>query len=187
MKNILLIRIPPPVSEINSEVTVQWGQYSASGELSGEVHVSTIAELKNDWLAQQAQTDELEDVLPDQIILLISGGLALHKKLVISSGQRKHLNTALPFLIEEDLAQDIDSIHIGSYLDRKDDSVNVSAIPHAVMQALLALFDEQGLLLDRVLVEGQFLPEEEGYTTLLLDPAVHNDEVAGAGFSQSGL
>lgn len=168
MRNILLIRIPPPVSEINSEVTVQWGQYSASGELNGDVHVSTIGSLKNDWLAQQAQSEDLEDVLPDQVILLISG-LALHRKLPISTGQRKHLSTALPFLIEEDLAQDIDTIHIASFLERKTDRVNVSAIPHDVMQALLALFDEQELLLDRVLVEGQFLQEEEGYTTLLLD------------------
>ena len=169
MRNILLIRIPPAVSDINSEVAVQWGQYSASGELNGGVHVSTIASLKSDWLAQQARADELDDVLPDQVILLISGGLALHRRLSISTGQRKHLSTALPFLIEEDLAQDIDSVHIASFLERKTDQVNVSAIPHVVMQELLALFDEQGLLLDRILVEGQFLEEEEGYTTLLLD------------------
>ena len=169
MKNILLIRIPPPVSVINPDVTVQWGRYSASGEMSGDLHVSTIGSLKHDWLEQQFPSSDEEDLLPDQVILLISGGLALHKKLPISSGQRKHLATALPYLIEEDLAQDIDSIHIGSLLERKNDVVSISAIPHNIMQEVLALFDEQGLLIDRVLVEGQFLQEEEGYTTLLLD------------------
>lgn len=170
MKNILLIRVPPNImGEIHSETAVQWGEFVSSGEMKGDISVSSISRIKEEWLSRRADLEDPEEQLPDEVILFVSGGLAVHKKLEINASQKKHLNTALPFMVEEELAQDIDSIHLASLTDRKTDSVQISAIAHQDMQQLLSLFEESQLLLDRIMVEGQFLESEKGFTTLLLD------------------
>ena len=168
MKKILLIRIPPPVTQVGNDSPVQWGIYSVSGKLLSDLHVSTIGELYAGWQSEQPTTDE-EKLLPDQIVLLLSGALVVHRELAINPGQRKHLSTALSYMIEEQLAQDVDTMHLSSHLYRKEDKVSVSAIPHKEMQLLLALFDEQKLVPDHIFSEVQLLRKEPGVIDLLLD------------------
>ncbi|WP_062266719.1 type II secretion system protein GspL [Endozoicomonas arenosclerae] len=187
MKNILLIRIPPPVSRIASDSRVQWGAFAGNGQLSGDFHVSELGQIKNDWVRfviQQSDNKELdetilEDEMPDQVVVLLPGTLVIHKQLPINGGQRKHLSSALPFMIEEELAEDIESMHLASYLHRKSDQVSVSAIPHEQMQSLLASLDEQGISAQQVMSELQFIqavPQElnlllENESVILSEPA----------------
>ena len=167
MKNILLVRVPPLIDVIEPDTVVHWGLFSGLGQRQGEVHVSTIAQLREDWLASQGgNKEDDEQLLPDQVILFVSGGLALYKQVELDANQRKHMATALPYLIEEDLAQDIESIHLVSAPHKKSDQVSLSVIPHEDMQALLALFDQIDMPLDRVLVETQFLEADPDFTIL---------------------
>ncbi|MGI9273692.1 MAG: type II secretion system protein GspL [Endozoicomonas sp.] len=160
MNNILLTRIPPPTTRVAADTLVQWGAYSGTGQLTDDVHISQLGELRRDWLRLQgfeAEPDDpqAEELLPDQVIVLLPGSLAIHRQIAISAGQRKHLHTALPFMIEEELAEDIDSMHLASYLARKKDAVSLSALTHEQMQQILACFDAQGLSPNQMISELQ--------------------------------
>ncbi|MGB1271949.1 MAG: type II secretion system protein GspL, partial [Endozoicomonas sp.] len=148
---------------------VQWGQFASSGELRGEVHISPVHQLRQEWFSLQVDAEDDDEPAPDRVVLLLAGNLVFHRNVKINSGQRKHLATALPYLIEEDVAEDIDSFHIARSLDRKQDSVSLSAITHERMQGLLTLFDQCQLPLDQVMAEVQLFEPEPGFTSLLLD------------------
>ena len=174
MKSILLIRIPPPSSDISGETLVQWGVFTALGELQGDIHVSELNNIKKEYLDDKGvQLDiadpAVEDLLPDQITVLLAGTMALHRQLPISSGQRKHLNTALPYMIEEDLAEDVDALHLASQLSSDKESVAVSGFRHKQFQVLLAIMDGQGLGVDNALAEIQLISTEAGQVTILLE------------------
>lgn len=174
MKSILLLRIPPPVSEISDTTLIQWGVFSGHGELQGEVHVSELGNIKKEYLRAigvQVDLDDtvVEDHLPDQITVLLSGTLALHRQLPINSGQRKHLNTALPYMIEEDFAEDVDTLHLASQLASDKESVAVSGFPHKQFQVLLACMDGQGLSIDNALAEVQMVNTAGGQAFILLE------------------
>lgn len=177
MKNILLIRIPPPVSRIEPNSRVQWGAFAENGQLSGDLHISELGQVKNDWVRfviqkpDDTELDEstLEEEMPEQVVVLLPGTLVIHKQLPINSGQRKHLSTALPFMIEEELADDIESMHLASYQHRKSDQVSVSAVPHEQMQSLLSCLEEQGISAQQVIAELQFLQGVPRELNLLLE------------------
>ena len=174
MNNILLIRIPPPTTRVASDTLVQWGAYSGAGQLSDDVHISQLGELRHDWLRLQGFEAEpgdpqAEELLPDQVIVFLPGTLAIHRQIKISAGQRKHLHTALPFLIEEELAEDIDSMHMASYLVRKKDAVSLSALTHDQMQQTLACFDAQGLSPNQMISELQLSEVLPQSISLLLE------------------
>lgn len=174
MKNILLIRIPPPISEVSDEILVQWGAYSGRGDLSGDVHVSKLSQLKEAWLSAtgiEISTNDsgVDNYLPDQVVLLLGGTLVLHRKMAINDGQRKHLNTALPFMIEEDLAENVDALHLANQLSKSKENVVVSGIAHNQLQVLLKCLDEQGLGLHHALAEVQFISTEDDRLTIILE------------------
>lgn len=187
MKNVLLIRIPPPVSSVDSDTIVQWGKYAPSGSLMGEFHLTAIHQLKESWLADKPglgeKSGEEEGMLPDEIVLFLGGTLCFHKRLTINASQKKHLTTALPYLVEEHVAQNIETMHIVNGFLEKDQQVSVAAIPHSALQGILALFEEHQLSPTNVLAEMQFLVPDPECTTLLLD----NDAVMISSPGREGI
>lgn len=174
MKSILLIRIPPPTAGVDVETTVHWAEYSGNGELQGDVHVAKLSGIKQGWLAARGagdtQNDQaFEDLLPDQVVLLLPGTMTLHRELAINSGQKKHINTALPFMIEEDLAEDVDALHLASQLRNEKDKIIVSGIAHNLLQGILATLDEQGLNAHHVLAEMQFVNTGSCQLSIILE------------------
>ena len=169
MKKILLVRIPSPVGSVDAHTVVQWGTFTAAGSLCGELHLTAINQLREAWCAGEPEGQEEADRLPDEVILLLGGSLCFYKRLTINAGQKKHLATALPYLVEEHLAQDIETMHIVNGFPGRDLQVSVAGIAHATVQAMLALFEEYQLPLTSILAEMQFLKPEPGYTCLILD------------------
>lgn len=198
MKKTLLIRIPPLVSEITSETTVQWAVFSSAGELLEDVHVAELGQVRALRQARQSEegvpseepseeaseeiSDEVsEDVskeaaeavssnsgeLEENLVLLLPGNLTIGRCLSLNSGQRKHIHSALPYLVEEELTQDVDSIHITHAIHRKSDQVSLVALPHAVIQNILSVCDQSGLPVTSIHAECQ-LPEPPPETVLLI-------------------
>lgn len=160
MKTVLVIRIPPLLSAVDGSTVVQWGSYTSEGSLIEEPHMTAIDQLKKALP---------NDCPPEEIVLLLNGALCFYKHLLINAGQKKHLTTAVPFLAEEDLAQDIDTMHIIHGIPNKELQVGVAAVGHDLLQVLLTLFEEHELPLSRVVAESQFLPSQPDSTSLLLD------------------
>ncbi|USE38809.1 type II secretion system protein GspL [Endozoicomonas sp. SCSIO W0465] len=183
MKKLLLIRIPAPFSPIDANTVVQWGKYTSGGALLGELHLTPVNQLKEAWCADEPEDQEEVDRLPDEAIFLVGGSLCLYKHLTINAGQKKHLATALPYLVEEHLAQDIETMHIINGFPDKDLQVSVAGIPHSTLQAMLALFDQNQLPLTSIVAEMQLLKPEPGYTCLMLD----NDSVMMAAPGREGI
>ena len=184
MKSILLIRIHPPSAVINDSTLTQWGIFSGHGELQGEVHVSELGNIKRDYLAVRGIEAGLnaqieEDHIPDQVTVLLPGTLAFHRLLSINSGQRKHLNTALPYMLEEDLAEDVDTLHLASQLSSDKENVSVSGFSHKQFQTLLAVMDGQGLSIDNALAEAQLLETEAGQVLILMESQSANVLIPG--------
>ena len=153
---------------------MHWAEYSGNGELQGDVHVARLSGIKQDWLAVRGADDtlsgqEAEDFLPDQVVLLLPGTMTLHRELAINSGQKKHINTALPFMIEEDLAEDVDGLHFASQLKNDKEKIIVSGIAHDLLQGILAVLDEQELSAHHVLAEMQLVHTESGQLSIILD------------------
>ena len=159
MKTVLMIRMPAS-STVDGNTQVQWGKYTSAGTLIDELHLSAIDEIN------AALPD---DHPPEEIVLLVSGALCFYRRLTINSGQKKHLATALPYLVEEELAQDIESMHIVHDVPGADLQVSTAAIGHNLLQTLLTLFEQHQIPLTRVVAETQFLPSEPDDTSLLLD------------------
>ena len=175
MKSILLIRIPPTTTDVDAATIAHWAEYSASGELQRDMHISEVGGIRQDWLAAKDINDSeageyvVEDYLPDQVVLLLPGSMTLHRELPINSGQKKHINTALPFMIEEDLAEDVDALHLACQLKNDREIALVSGVSHQLLQSLLVIFDNQGLSPHSVLSEMQFIQNGPGELIIILE------------------
>ncbi|MDP0563041.1 MAG: type II secretion system protein GspL [Candidatus Endonucleobacter sp. (ex Gigantidas childressi)] len=175
MKDILLVRILPDTASLNLECKIQWGIFSEACELSGKVHLSELGQLKNEWCALKKEVDTDTTVIanektdPDKIILLLPGDFTVNRQLVLTKGQKKHIETTLPYLIEEDLAVDVESIHFANVLHRKKDTASLVAISHESIQAILTIFEEVGFSPDRIYSECQLVSSVPGTISLLLD------------------
>ncbi|MDP0588571.1 MAG: type II secretion system protein GspL [Candidatus Endonucleobacter bathymodioli] len=175
MKDILLVRILPDTASLDLGCKVQWGIFSEAGELSGEVRVSELGQLKNEWcmlkegvgIDTKINADKKNDT--DKIILLLPGNLTVNRQLVLTKGQKKHIVTALPYLIEEDLAVDVENVHFASVLHRKEDTVSLIAISHESIQTILAIFDEACLPPDQIYSECQLVNSVPETISLVLD------------------
>ena len=159
MKTVLMIRIPA-ISTVDGSTLVQWGKYTSAGSLIEGWDLTAIEQLK---------TALAGDRLPEEIVLLVNGAMCFYRRLTINSGQRKHLATALPYLVEEELAQDIESMHIVHGVPSADLQVSVAAIGHNLLQTLLTLFELHQIPLTKVVAETQFLPGQPDGASLLLD------------------
>ena len=159
MKTVLMIRMPAS-STVDGKTLVQWGKYTSAGTLIDELHLTAIDQI-NAALA--------DDHPPEEIVLLVSGASCFYRHLTINSGQKKHLATALPYLVEEELAQDIESMHIVHGVPGADLQVSTAAIGHNLLQTLLTLFELHQIPLTKVVAETQFLPSKPDGTSLLLD------------------
>ncbi|MRI34624.1 hypothetical protein EOPP23_16700 [Endozoicomonas sp. OPT23] len=168
MKKTLLIRVPPPLTSLSGDAVVQWACFGSNGQMQGEVHVSGLEQTRSEWLELQSGYDAekdsegalAEEFLPDETIILLPATMVVHRQLDVSPGQKKHLNTALPFMLEEETAEDVESLHLVSQLVPKTDQVLVSAIKHQLIQKILVTFEEMGLTVQHVLAEQQLIDPE---------------------------
>ena len=167
--DILLVRLLSAGTEINKKAVVQWGVFSRNSELSGDVHIARLDELKEQWCSLYGSGEADKAKAPEKVILFLPGHLTINRLQRLNSGQKKHINSALPYIIEESLAEDIESIHIASHLHRKTDSVSLVAIPHKVIQLILSLFDEVAFAPDHIYSECQFVASSPETASLVLD------------------
>ena len=172
MKTELVIRTPPDISPINGDTLVQWSEYTTLGEQQGELHLTPINDIKKTLSSIYASINDEQD---QQITVLLGGVHCFYRKILLNPAQKKHLSTALPYLIEEQLAQDIDTMHMVCGQPDKTLNVPVAAIAHETLQQILAVFTEAELSPTHIIPEAQCYPSDttdNDVTTLLLDQTV---------------
>ena len=173
MKKCLLVRIPRSVADIDRETQVQWSIFLNNGEPAGDVHVSPVHQLYSQWCELYSPETVVgnDPVLPDHVVLLLPATWTINRDVVINSGQKKHIRTALPFLIEEDVAGDIESLHLCHTLPRKGDVASLTAIAHEKIKHLLTLFETENLYPDTIYAESRLVEAVPQTGVIVLDDA----------------
>jgi general secretion pathway protein L len=147
-----------PVSEASSGVDEKiastmhwdWALYDAMGNRCA----SGVDTLLHNILQLIAQND-IEEV---STIGLLPASLAFRCNINIPSRQARVVQQALPFAVEELVAQDIDSLHIATGERDKKNDIPVLAIERQIFSSLFSFWRADALTLEAVYVDAQLLP-----------------------------
>ncbi|MEK7991931.1 MAG: type II secretion system protein GspL [Thiotrichaceae bacterium] len=127
------------------------------------------------------------ETLPKQcypIYVLFTGTQCILQQAEIPTKQRQRLIQAMPYILEEQLAQDVDMLHFAIGTPR-DKDVAVAVISHETMQTCLQAFNQQNSLPTVILPEMLALPYhgESTWSVMLWEEKVIVRTGESAGFS----
>src|SRR5690554_4677655 len=132
------------------ELQLDWVLLDASGELQAS-GVQETRESIEDALGRNS----LEGV---RLIALIPGDEALFCFADIPAKQARYIRQALPFAVEEQLAQDVDTVHL-ALGNVSDDGYRVAAIDHQRMALWRETFlDWEGAELEAIFPDAALVP-----------------------------
>ncbi|MBU2955972.1 type II secretion system protein GspL [Marinobacter sp. F3R08] len=160
----LYVRPLPPFADADQNPGAQlfnWVLHDASGE----VQARGTGDDRN-TIEQTLGKNALDNVL---LIGLIPGEEAIYCLAEIPAKQSRFINQALPYAVEEQIAQDIDSVHLalGSHTDH---GYRVAAIDRERMGQWAALFRGwEYVRLDAIYPDASLLPCKEGGWSVCLD------------------
>lgn len=140
--------------------SVQWLVWSTSQQeviASGE-------------LASWQQLDELTPYVEKRTcIALLSGNDCLLKRVEIPKGAARQFESMLPFLLEDEVAQDIEELHF-TILDKGAESAVVCGVEQQWLTQVMSAFSEVGITIRKVLPDTLALPvDAESVTALQID------------------
>ncbi len=131
------------------EDTVQWAVSDDNGRLTSGVSINTLSEV-----ASRVEGRRVTLVLPADDVLLA--------ETVIPGGSLARAQQAIPFALEEQVADDVDSLHFALGSKGRDDNYPVAVIGRQVMDAVTAQCQEAGLRPTQIVPETLALPQLEG-------------------------
>jgi general secretion pathway protein L len=118
------------------------------------------------------------------IYVIFTGTQCTLQQATIPTKQRKRLIQAIPYILEEQLAQDVDTLHfaIGKPIDNQ---VAVAVVQHEIMQTCLQAFQQQNMQPSVILPEMLALPYhgESTWSVMLWEEKVIVRTGEFAGFS----
>lgn len=156
----LFVRPESPGGEVDS-VLYSWVLLDATGEAQAQGEGDSREHIEH-TLGQNA----LENV---HLIGLIPGDEALLCFADIPAKQTRFVMQALPYAVEEQIAQDIDSVHL-ALGPRSDEGFRVAAIDHQAMESWTSQFTGwEHVQLEAVFPDAALLPQTEGGWTVCLD------------------
>ncbi|KPQ01617.1 type II secretion system protein GspL [Marinobacter sp. HL-58] len=134
-------------------------------DASGDAQVRGTADRKEDIEQTLAQND-LEQVL---LVGLIPGEEALFCLADIPAKQTRFVHQALPYAVEEQIAQDIESVHL-ALGNRTEKGFRVAAVDHERMAEWVAMFSGwEHLKLEAIYPDAGLLPITDGGWSICLD------------------
>ncbi|WP_260260138.1 type II secretion system protein GspL [Vibrio intestinalis] len=153
MSEYLIVRLSN-----NHQLDKQWLVWSesqkeviASGVVPAEQELSVIADY-----AMQRQT-----------IVLLSATDVLLKQVTVPAGGARQFETMLPYLVEDDVAQDVDQLHF-TVLAKQDSQADICAVDKQWLQQQLTQLREFGFNVRKVLPDALALPDGEGISAVEL-------------------
>ena len=104
-----------------------------------------------------------------RIIVLIANSDILLTRTTIPPGSRKLALKAIPYTLEENLAQDVELMHFAVGRKREDGTVTAAVVEDAIMADWLAQFDDLGIVPDYVAPAVLSLPYDGSSCSMLVD------------------
>ncbi len=112
---------------------------------------------------------ELAAMDHDRLIILLAGEDVLVTRIVRPPGRESQSRKAVPFVLEERLAGEVDQMHVVSApCDDDPAQLLVAALRRDLFESILAVFSDAGLVPDLVIPDFLALPREQGDWTLVL-------------------
>ncbi|HEB27692.1 MAG TPA: type II secretion system protein GspL [Porticoccus sp.] len=162
-------------SILSSSIEVDWDLYDAAGHLVVsdrtplESLYATVAEKSSDfWVAV---------LVPAENVLLAS--------IDIPSQQSRQIKQALPFMVEELIADEIESVHIAipELLSRESNLIDVAVIAHRILIDWLDQLHSHQLAAKKILIDALSIPYQENNIAVL----VNGDRVLVRSAKYSGM
>ena len=120
-----------------------------------------------------AMLDRLVDLKtvqePADVVLLLPTEHCLSMRCTVPGRTAGQMRRALPYVVEEFVAGDIDAMHIAAGPVRRNEPVDVVVIERAVLQSWLEVLAARGLAPGYAAADAALLPSVPGETTLLFD------------------
>lgn len=120
---------------------------------------------------QQAAASQLADNV--DVVVILPGELAILNCVQLPARNQRQALQALPFVVEEQLADDIEKVHLSVGSRRTDASWPVLVVDLAIMASLMDCSEQADLRLKAVYIDAQMLPVSEGHLSILM----HSDRV----------
>lgn len=105
-----------------------------------------------------ALLEALGERTPDRLHLLLPAPSVLATRVRVPARSRRQLETALPFVVEEYLAEDIEGLHLARGERDRDGRVPVRVLQPALLRSALDALTAMGLSPDRACSEADVLP-----------------------------
>ncbi|PML53234.1 type II secretion system protein GspL [Vibrio lentus] len=121
-------------------------------------------------LSNWEQLDELTPYAEKRsCIALLPGNECLIKRVEIPKGAARQFDSMLPFLLEDEVAQDIEDLHL-TILDKDASHATVCGVDREWLKHALELFREANIIFRKVLPDTLAVPfEEQGISALQID------------------
>lgn len=103
------------------------------------------------------------------VVIMLEGVNLVSMQVNIPSKQAKHIAQALPFMLEDLVAQEVDKLHIAVGQRDKDGELPVLMCQKTHVQNLLAHFQNVGISVGYVIADMYCLPPQEGSWHFLTD------------------
>ncbi len=128
------------------EEAVQWAVSEDNGRLSSGIEYSTLQEV-----AEQVEGQRVTLILPADDVLLAEA--------VVPGGSQARALQAVPYALEDQVADDVDELHFALGPKGRDDRYPVAVISRQMMDAVLAQCEEAGLRPTQLVPEPLALPQ----------------------------
>jgi general secretion pathway protein L len=105
-----------------------------------------------------------------QVIAMVPGTDVILTRVAVPTRNRNRMAAAVPYLLEEQLAADVDDSHFALGERDAEGRVAVAVVSQARMDAWLALLAEVGIQADKLIPETLLLPYQSDAWSLLVEP-----------------
>lgn len=137
-----------------------------------------------------SQLNEIADYASQRIVYaLVPAADVLMTQVAIPAGSSRQLSAVLPFLLEEELAQDVDNLHV-HLLQKSGDMAQVAVVEHQKVALWLTALDDAGIEIKALIPDCLCLPLfDNGFTAAELDGMwlIRQSESLGVGADRSWL
>jgi general secretion pathway protein L len=150
MAEFLVIRLGT-----DANLPVQWIAVDDSGTRRGELASGTLGDAK-------------EHVGERAVIALVPAAATLTMSIDIPVRGGARLLAALPFALEEQLAEDVETLHFAAGTRRESGLLPVAVVSHVQMREWLELFESEGISPARIIPENFGLARIAGTLSMLV-------------------
>ncbi|CAH0524376.1 type II secretion system protein GspL [Vibrio hippocampi] len=133
--------------------------------------------------------DSIKEYAQQRVTLVMLSGQDVHfSKVEIPAGGARQFETMLPYLVEDDVAQDVDDLHF-TVLHKHGTSAQICAVDRDYLTSLLATFAAQGMDVKKVVPDVLTLPESQHTTAVDMNGqwVLRTDKYAGMVVEQDWL